>query len=83
MSAQMNNKYDVGNFSKLLEEYNNEGELAAIEKHLFPDRVNVELSPDIKAEEEEGSSPAKSNNSMLQQHKFEYVPYESKKYNIS
>lgn len=24
MSAEMNNKYDIGNFSKLLEEYNNE-----------------------------------------------------------
>ena len=30
MSAEMNNKYDVNNFSKLLEEYNNENEMQTI-----------------------------------------------------
>ncbi len=65
----MNNKYDVGNFSKILEEYQNEGELAAIDKHLFPER---QIS-------EDNTLPT----SKLLQHKFEYVPYESKKYNIS
>jgi len=30
MSAEMNNKYDVGNFSKLLEEFTVEGEIEGI-----------------------------------------------------
>ena len=41
MSAEMNNKYDVGNFSKLLEEYQNEKEIIEIEKHLFPERAMI------------------------------------------
>jgi hypothetical protein len=36
MSAEMNNKYDIGNFSKLLEEYNKENEMSNIKIHLFP-----------------------------------------------
>ena len=32
--AEMNNKYDVNNFSKLLEEYNNEQEIEAIRQSL-------------------------------------------------
>lgn len=32
--SEMNNKYDVNNFSKLLEEYNNESELEAIKAHI-------------------------------------------------
>jgi hypothetical protein len=38
MSAEMNNKYDVGNFSKLLEEFSVEGEIEGIEKHLFGEK---------------------------------------------
>lgn len=38
MSAEMNNKYDIGNFSKLLDEYKEENEMDAIERNLFPDR---------------------------------------------
>ena len=30
----MNNKYDVNNFSKILEEYNNETELEIIRQHI-------------------------------------------------
>jgi hypothetical protein len=37
----MNNKYDVNNFSKILEEYNNEEEVKSIEAHLFS------TSPDV------------------------------------
>lgn len=36
MSAEMNNKYDIGNFSKLLDEYNNENEMQTIHAYLFP-----------------------------------------------
>jgi len=36
MSAEMNNKYDVNNFSKLLEEYKNEEEMKSIYQYLFP-----------------------------------------------
>jgi len=36
MSAEMNNKYDVNNFSKLLEEFKNEEELKSIYQYLFP-----------------------------------------------
>ncbi len=31
----MNNKYDVNNFSKILDEYNTEQELETMHKHLF------------------------------------------------
>ena len=31
----MNNKYDAGNFSKMLDEYKNEEELKSIEQSLF------------------------------------------------
>ncbi len=43
MSAEMNNKYDVNNFSKLLEEYNNESEMQTINTHLFPDDSKTEI----------------------------------------
>lgn len=53
MSAEMNNKYDVGNFSKLLEEYNNENEMSTINQHLFPkDPERDLLSPQKNGEEE-------------------------------
>lgn len=32
--SEMNNKYDVGNFSKLIEEYNNNDELKTIASYL-------------------------------------------------
>jgi hypothetical protein len=38
MSAEMNNKYDVGNFSKLLEEFTVESEIESIGTHLYGER---------------------------------------------
>jgi hypothetical protein len=35
MSAEMNNKYDVGNFSKLLEEFTVEAEMDDINLYLY------------------------------------------------
>lgn len=34
MSSEMNNKYDVNNFSKILEEYKNEDEIKAMKEYL-------------------------------------------------
>lgn len=68
MSAQMNNKYDIGNFSKLLEEYKDENEMETIERNLFPDRYE---------NQGQGERIGKI------QHKFEVAKYESKKYNIN
>ena len=59
VSSQMNNKYDAGNFSKMLDEYKNEEELVAIEHSLF------------------------SKLSRSENQKFDFVEYESKKYNLS
>ena len=57
----MNNKYDVGNFSKILDEYKTEDEIEAIHKHLL---AGVDLTkPGL--------------------FKFDFVQYESKKYNLS
>jgi hypothetical protein len=38
--AEMNNKYDVGNFSKQIDEYNNREEVESIVNHL---NLNMEI----------------------------------------
>lgn len=43
MSAEMNNKYDIGNFSKLLEEYNNEEEMKTISDSLISSTDDEEI----------------------------------------
>ena len=55
----MNNKYDVNNFSKILDEYNNDTELTQLEERLFPNKLDLNTI-----------------------HKFNFVQYESKKYNL-
>ena len=35
MSAEMNNKYDIGNFAKLLEEFTPESEMAKLNRFMF------------------------------------------------
>ena len=35
MSAEMNNKYDVQNFAKLLEEFSPQQEMRTVDKHLY------------------------------------------------
>eukprot|EP00347_Sterkiella_histriomuscorum_P008514 403344811 len=87
MSAEMNNKYDVGNFSKLLEEYNNENEMQTIQTSLFPSESDQDMfltSPQNAAEEEQKEnlkdSPTKKKYNLKM--KFQFAPYESKKIDI-
>lgn len=39
--SEMNNKYDVNNFSKILEEYNNEEELNVIKDYMKEGRITI------------------------------------------
>jgi len=57
MSAEMNNKYDVGNFSKLLDQYQNDSELSTIYEHLFPEKSTQQQT--TEEDEECKSSPEK------------------------
>ena len=76
----MNNKYDVGNFSKLLEEFSVEGEIEGIEKHLYGEK---EAAPKPIAGDKIISTPEKTNRKggvipvVQKRPKFEFVPYEN------
>lgn len=39
-SAEMNNKYDLGNFAKLLESFTTQHEMASIDRYLFGAELN-------------------------------------------
>mmetsp|Transcript_3153 Transcript_3153/g.3054 ORF Transcript_3153/g.3054 Transcript_3153/m.3054 type:complete len:357 (+) Transcript_3153:344-1414(+) len=68
--AEMNNKYDVKNFSKLIEEYDNSYEVAAIITHLnlkmgLPEPLGPELKESASVALQETTSSV--NNSMLEE----------------
>ncbi|CDW78919.1 UNKNOWN [Stylonychia lemnae] len=86
MSAEMNNKYDVNNFSKLLEEYKNEEELMCIYKYLFPNYDPSQIlqtqshEDDANNQNDNRESPSKKKYKLNL--KFQFAPYESKKINV-
>lgn len=64
--AEMNNKYDVNNFSKIIEEYNTEEELKSILQFIGINKCEADFDQFDKE-----AVP-----------KYEFAPYEFKKYNI-
>lgn len=91
MSAEMNNKYDIGNFSKLLDEYNCDQEMKSINDSLFPpededevlstsEQLISNISTVENQSEDVNESPTKLKFNLKL--KFQFAPYESKKVDI-
>lgn len=82
----MNNKYDVNNFSKIIEEYKTEDEIEAIEKHLFggSEVLATNGSNSTNTTMTEDAINDKPNDySNIKIPKFDFVIYESKKYDLA
>ena len=85
--AEMTHKYDVSNFSKLLDDYNTADELRAIRTHLDIDPVEtddqfvddgVDSPPNQKGEEEcKSKAKASSSLKLATSYRFHFVQYQS------
>lgn len=47
MSAEMNNKYDIGNFAKLLEQFNSDTEIQLVNNFIKGTEDTVAYIPEI------------------------------------